>query len=247
MNDKLFSVQASEYAQYRPVYPTGLFEFIAGLCSEHEMAWDSGTGNGQAARYLADYFQKVYATDISLSQIEQAFRHPKVEYKVEAAEECSLPPNSVDAVTAATAVHWFDEVRYYHQVNRVLKPGGILAIWSYADCEITPEVDEVVKHYHQIIRQYWDERINKNLEHYVSQPFPYPLIEAPDFFIEKDYTLEDFMQYLFTWSSTQTYIKKHNKNPLDLIRTDLRNAWKGADERKAVWKLFMKVGHKPLA
>ncbi|MBD0367617.1 MAG: hypothetical protein ICV53_16130 [Flavisolibacter sp.] len=132
-------------------------------------------------------------------------------------------------------------------MNRVLKPGGILAIWSYADCEITPEVDEVVKHYHQIIRQYWDERINKNLEHYVSQPFPYPPIEAPDFFIEKDYTLEDFMQYLFTWSSTQTYIKKHNKNPLDLVRTDLRNAWKGADERKAVWKLFMKVGHKPLA
>jgi SAM-dependent methyltransferase len=244
MNNQLFSVQATEYAKYRPVYPTGLFEFIASLCKEHDLVWDSGTGNGQAAFFLADFFEKVYATDVSLSQVENAFMHPKVDYKVEAVEVCSLPDNSTDAVTAATAAHWFDVEKYYNQVDRVLKPGGILAIWSYADCTISPEVDEMVQHYHQIVRGYWDQRIQANFNHYTSQPFPYLLIDTPDFYMEKEYTLEAFMHYLYTWSSTQTYLKKHNRNPLDLIKADFERAWKGADIRKAVWKLFMKVGRK---
>ena len=64
-----FSKQASIYAQYRPSYPHELFDYLQSLCPEHEMAWDCGTGNGQSAVHLAEFFKKVYASDPSEAQI----------------------------------------------------------------------------------------------------------------------------------------------------------------------------------
>jgi hypothetical protein len=37
-----------------------LFEFLKGLTLEHKLAWDCGTGNGQSAVKLANYYEKVY-------------------------------------------------------------------------------------------------------------------------------------------------------------------------------------------
>ena len=44
-----FSRQASTYARHRPRYSPRLFEYLASLTTEHDLAWDCGTGNGQAA------------------------------------------------------------------------------------------------------------------------------------------------------------------------------------------------------
>jgi hypothetical protein len=45
----LFDKQAAEYAQRRPKYPKKWFSMLASLTPEHKVAWDAGTGNGQAA------------------------------------------------------------------------------------------------------------------------------------------------------------------------------------------------------
>jgi hypothetical protein len=45
----LFLNQAKQYAATRPAYPTELFEFIASKTPRHDLAWDVGTGSGQAA------------------------------------------------------------------------------------------------------------------------------------------------------------------------------------------------------
>ena len=64
-----FSKQASLYARYRPQYPAALFEYLASVAPEREAAWDCGTGNGQAALGLAQFFDRVIATDPSEEQI----------------------------------------------------------------------------------------------------------------------------------------------------------------------------------
>lgn len=76
-----FSELAETYSRYRPSYPKKLFEYLASICKQHQLAWDCGTGNGQAAISLADYFDKIIATDASKEQLEQSSKHPKIIFK----------------------------------------------------------------------------------------------------------------------------------------------------------------------
>ncbi|RYD74752.1 MAG: SAM-dependent methyltransferase, partial [Sphingobacteriales bacterium] len=59
----LFSAQAETYRNSRPTYPQELYEFIVGFCRNKNLAWDCATGNGQCATALAEYFDKIIATD----------------------------------------------------------------------------------------------------------------------------------------------------------------------------------------
>lgn len=45
----LFLKQAKQYVATRPSYPPELFDFIASKTPRRDLAWDVGTGNGQAA------------------------------------------------------------------------------------------------------------------------------------------------------------------------------------------------------
>ena len=126
-----FSKQSRQYAQYRPRYPDEIYAYLASIAPGRSLAWDCGTGNGQAAVGLAEYFDKVYATDASAEQIALAYNHDKVDYHVEPAEHVSLSASSTDLVTVAVAVHWFNFEEFYREVKRVLRPKGILAVWTY--------------------------------------------------------------------------------------------------------------------
>ncbi|MEM7040277.1 MAG: SAM-dependent methyltransferase, partial [Bacteroidota bacterium] len=64
-----FSHASGNYAKFRPQYPADLYDFIFQHVPDFERAWDCGTGNGQAARALAERFARVEATDISANQL----------------------------------------------------------------------------------------------------------------------------------------------------------------------------------
>src|SRR5690606_31583471 len=125
-----FSGHAAGYAQARPTYPEALFDWLAAQCAQRELAWDAGCGNGQAAIALARHFARVIATEPSAEQVAQAPAHPRVEYRVEPAESPSLADASADLVTVAQAMHWFDLDRFHVGVRRVLRPGGLVAVWT---------------------------------------------------------------------------------------------------------------------
>ena len=133
-----------DYAAYRPRYPRQLFEYLGSLCSERELVWDCGTGNGQAATELAGFFQRVVATDISEPLLKLAEQHPRVQYLQASAEKSPLETASADLVTVAQAFHWFKHADFYKEVSRVLKPGSPLAIWCYELCTVAPEIDAIV-------------------------------------------------------------------------------------------------------
>ncbi|HYG50327.1 MAG TPA: class I SAM-dependent methyltransferase [Flavobacteriales bacterium] len=178
-----FSNHAAAYKKYRPNYPPELFKYLSSLVNEHNLAWDCGCGNGQAATGLATHFKNVYATDPSQQQINQAAQHLKITYKVEKAENCSLPGSSVDIITVAQALHWFDLPVFYTEVKRVLKPGGILAAWGCGVAQVNPEIDTVTNHFHNhTLNDYWQAENRIVEKEYSTIPFPFRLIETPAFF-----------------------------------------------------------------
>lgn len=86
---------------------------------------------------------------------------------------------SVDLVTVATAVHWFDLESFYSQVKRVLrKPGGVIAVWSYFFPSISPAVDAVCKDFMESANPYRNSKGQRALERYKTLPFPFePVLE----------------------------------------------------------------------
>lgn len=238
-----FSTQSDIYLKHRPNYPDSLYAYLSSLVPRHELVWDCGTGNGQAAIGLADFFEQVIATEPSSNQLGQAVPHAKVAYRNEAAEQSSLSSHSADLVTVANAMHWFKLEEFYKEVRRVVKPGGVLAAWCYGMPEVTTLIDEVVRHLHDdVLGSYWQYE-NRLVElEYRTIPFPFEELECPRFYSEKTVTFEDLLGYLNTWSATQRYIADRGDNPVSALQREMQQAWGAAEERTVRWKLTLKVG-----
>jgi len=239
-----FSELAKTYSKFRPGYPSKLFEYLAGCCKENTQAWDCGTGNGQAARSLAEYFDNVLATDASKEQIEQAPTHSKIIYRVEPAEKVSLDDNSTDLITVAAAVHWFNFDKFYAEVKRVLKRGGIIAVWGYHLFTITPEIDNLlIKYYKEILKGFWPERFHYVDTRYADLPFPFEEIKPPKFEMITEWNLNQVAGFLSSWSGTKIYHQEKGHHPLKEIWDDLLIAWGDENlKRNLNWPLYMRVG-----
>jgi SAM-dependent methyltransferase len=244
MNFKdLFSAQASAYAKFRPHYPEELFRYLASIAPQRALAWDCGTGNGQAAVKLASHFQSVVATDPSETQIQSAEKNPSVTYKVARAEQAPFQDKTVDLITVAQAFHWFDHELFFEEVKRILKPRGVLAIWSYNLCKINPQVDPIVqKYYGGILGPYWEKERKLVEEGYRNCIFPMKEIASPQFQMKAEWNVDHLIGYLGTWSALQTYIKKNGENPLLRIAPLLHEAWGDRKMLPIAWELSVRIG-----
>ncbi|MEM7483247.1 MAG: class I SAM-dependent methyltransferase [Acidobacteriota bacterium] len=239
-----FSAVADGYARYRPGYPPALFGYLADLGSRRRLAWDCATGNGQAAVELAEHFDQVVATDLSASQIAKAIAHPRVEYRAVAADERSLEDSSVDLVTVAQALHWLELEGFYREVQRVLAPGGALACWCYNMLQVEPRINAVVnRYYSQVVGPYWPPERRLLEAGYRTVPFPFDEEDVPDFEMSENWTLEQLVGYLGTWSATTRYRTAEGTDPLDRIRGDLEIAWGDPDAARTIrWPLHVRIG-----
>lgn len=239
-----FSDHAADYARYRPEYPPALFEYLAQAAGRHELAWDCGTGSGQAALGLAEHFDRVMATDPSPQQIQNAARHGKIEYFVAPAEQTDIPSHSVDLITVAQALHWFRFEAFYDEARRVLRPDGTIAVWCYGLSRVNPAVDQVTHHYYtNIVGPCWPLERRYIDEKYRTIPFSFVEMPAPEFHMKAEWDLDEFMGYLGTWSATQKFQRDNEQNPLDMIRRALTGAWGRADARLTVrWPIYLRIG-----
>jgi ubiquinone/menaquinone biosynthesis C-methylase UbiE len=239
-----FSGHSEKYAQSRPRYPDEIYAYLASITPRRSLAWDCGTGSGQAAIGLAKHFDKVYATDASAEQISHAYPHENVQYRAEPAEHVSLDASSVDLVTVAVAIHWFNFDEFYSEVKRVLKPEGILAAWTYSLTEISPEIDVLIQQYYGgILKGYWPERIHYLEERYKTLPFPFEEITPPPFTMEIQWNLIQLAGFLDSWSATQRYKAQNGQHPLELIWDNLLAAWGDENATRMVrWPLHFRIG-----
>ena len=238
-----FSSGSSGYAAYRPSYPAALFEWLASQCPSHDLAWDCATGNGQAAVGLAKHFRRIIATDASDAQLEQAQPVPNIEYRIAPAEASGLVAGSVDMVTVAQALHWFDRPRFFAEAGRVGKPGGLLACWMYGVMFIDPAFDRVIDRlYTEIVGPYWPgDRVLVD-QKYGTIRIPFEEIDPPPFEMGADWTLDHVLGYLRTWSAVIRYQAALGEDPVALVKPELAAAWgERGTPRRVRWPLTVRV------
>ena len=242
-----FSAAAGRYARFRPTYPTALFDYLAELAPRRELAWDCATGNGQVAVALAEYFDEVVATDASAEQIAHALAHPHVRYAVVPAEASGLDSASVDLVTVGQAMHWFALDAFFSEADRVLRPGGVLAVWTYALMRVNPEVDARVEEFvdgPEGLGSYWPPERRLVDEGYASVDFPFESAAVPDLAMEAVWSLERFVGYIGTWSAMKRYREERERDPLPQLADDLAPYW-SEGVQTVRWPLTVIVRRKP--
>ena len=242
-----FSQQAANYLKFRPDYPVDLFKFLGKMAPHNLLAWDCATGNGQAALGLTPYFEKIVATDVSAEQIANSISHPKIEYRIEKAEKTHFTSNSVDLITIAQALHWFHFESFYSEVNRVLKPSGIIAAWFY----LLPKFDNdqlkkiLMDFYGLILKDYWAPE-RKYFDNCLKDiPFPFKKIPTPSFSISSLWSLNQFLGYIETWSAVQKYMEIKKENPVQSILAPLLSSyWNEGQTQHLCFEIKLLMGKK---
>ncbi len=239
-----FSQQAVAYATYRPGYPDELFEYLASVSPRHGRAWDSATGNGQAAVGLERQFAVVIATDASRNQIANAKAARNVRYLVAASERSPLASASVDLVTVAAALHWLDLDAFYREVSRVSRPGAVLAAWTYDPPTIDPAVDDVVRRFSTVtLAPHWPPERQFVDRRYETIPFPFDRLDAPRFASRARWHLEQLLSYVGTWSAVLRGSAATGTDLVVALRRELAPRWQPVDGLRDIrWELYLLVG-----
>ena len=245
MAKDLFSIQAADYARYRPTYPSELIDYIIGFVPEKNLAWDCATGNGQAAVLLSPYFRQIIATDSSEKQLLQAVPAENITYLPGKAEQTNFADNSFDLITIAQAYHWFQFSDFAREAKRIAKPGGIIAVWGYNIPACNDDVlNRLISHfYKKIIGPYWDAERKYIDESYQTIPFDFDELPSKDFSIRVNWSKDDVAGYLGTWSSVQHFIKANNYNPVTEMAAQLSADWPSEkNEIEFVFPVFLRIG-----
>ena len=239
-----FSTVSAEYSAFRPRYPHALFEFLATITERHRLAWDCGAGTGQATVDLAEFFDEVIGTDVSAEQIARAPKHPRITWLVCPAELTPLAAGSVDLITVAQALHWFDHERFNAEVRRVAVPGAAIAAWTYGAPRMDGAVGEVLRRsMFDTLGDYWPPERRHVYDEYRSIPFPFERIAAPSLSLEDEWNAAQLAGYMRTWSATTKYRAKRGEDPIVAIERELGEIWGDPAVRKRiVWPLIVIAG-----
>jgi SAM-dependent methyltransferase len=239
-----FSDTAQLYASARPSYPRTLFETLAELAPATSAAWDCGTGNGQAAVGLAEFFESVDATDASAEQIALAQPHPKVRYRVVPAESSEIADKSMDLVSVAEALHWFELDRFFSEVHRVARPGALLAVYGYSWFYITPKIDALTNRWLlQPIQSYWPPNNRLLWDGYRTIVFPFDDVASPCLAIHLTWTLDQLFECYLTWSGPRRMIAASGDGFVEEAKRAFAAAWGDPKQaRHVVMPLAVRLG-----
>jgi ubiquinone/menaquinone biosynthesis C-methylase UbiE len=237
----VFSDVAEEYAKYRTGYPDELIRFILAQTPGRAAAWDCATGNGQTAKMLSPFFEKVYATDVSEEQLARAPRQDNVAYSTGAAENSGLPSESCDLIASSQAAHWFDMTAAAREFRRVAKAGAVVAFWGYSPPRFNPSIDALFdEFYFDVLGLYWDERRRLVDERYRTLHFPFREIPTLEFVHAVAFDLESFAGYLRTWSAVGAYLKANGRDPVVALVEKLKPLWQG--RMRGAYPIFLRMG-----
>ncbi|WP_435101938.1 class I SAM-dependent methyltransferase [Arhodomonas sp. AD133] len=238
-----FGGHSRAYADARPDYPEELFAWLASRTHGRALAWDCATGTGQAASRLRTYFDRVIATDASPGQVRSGRAAPGVGYAVAEAAHAPVAAGRVDLVAVAQALHWFDVPAFFAEVQRVLRPGGVLAVWGYGLCRVNPAIDAVLADFHdRRLAAWWPPERAWVAAGYPGLELPFTPLEAPDFGIVRHWDLATFLAYIGTWSGVKR-AEAAGEAPASELRRALAPLWAG--EHRVRWPLSVHASCRP--
>jgi SAM-dependent methyltransferase len=125
-----FARSAAQYERARPGYAPKAVAFLVERLDlgPGRVVVDLAAGTGKLARQLMPSGARVVAVE-PLAEM-RSFIPAGIEVLDGTAEAIPLRDASADAVTVAQAFHWFDVEVALREIERVLRPGGLLALVS---------------------------------------------------------------------------------------------------------------------
>ena len=124
-------ITAYHYSAYRP----GLHRLILNRCipKNTKLDWglDIGCGTGQSAIALAEYCQKVIATDPSAAMLEKSITHAKVTYHLGNGESLDFPAHHFDIVTFAGSLYYAKSQKLLDEVIKVSNHGAKIIVYDF--------------------------------------------------------------------------------------------------------------------
>jgi len=217
-NATSFGKQAATYAKGRPGYPDALYQWIAQNSPARELVWDVGTGSGQAAQSLIQYFDRVHATDVSEEQIVAAIPHAKIDYHVAPAHISGLATGSADCMSVATAVHWFADKLFWNEIRRVAVKDALFCAWTYQlpMCEKAIHT-EFLDPLYSLIDPYWADGNRICMAGYSAENLncPFPILQTPEFDAGGVWTADQLVNFVQSWSA---HFKAREDGHIDRLR-----------------------------
>lgn len=136
MSIENFTGKAVAYAKGRPGYPKAAIEKILEFASSDTVFADIGAGTGKFTVKLAEHGFPIYAVEPNVDMRRQLSitlaPFSNVNIMEGTAEATALPDHSVDILTVAHALHWFDLDAFREECHRVVKSGGlVIAIYNH--------------------------------------------------------------------------------------------------------------------
>lgn len=238
-----FGARSQLYREVRPTYPAALFHFLAIIAPSTRIAWDCATGNGQAATSLAGRFTAVLGTDPSEAMIAEAAPHPRVRYAV-TTYDTKLEDRSVGVVTVAQALHWLDVDAFIVEARRVLVPDGLLAAWCYTNCRVSPGLDELLDHFHDVIvGPYWPLERKHVVDGYRAIALPIDEYAVPPFEMLEEWNLAQYLGYIRSWSGVAKCVAARGEQPVLDFEEEVRREWGNPLLRRPIrWPMRFRVG-----
>ncbi|MDF2859516.1 MAG: putative methyltransferase [Neobacillus sp.] len=132
MSTENFTGKAKDYVIGRPGYPKSAIEYICSLVPQDAVFADIGAGTGKFTVTLAEGGYSVFAVEPNADMRGQLVitlaPFPNVKIIDSTAEVTTLPDRSVDVITVAHALHWFNLDEFRTECHRILKPGGLVIV-----------------------------------------------------------------------------------------------------------------------
>jgi SAM-dependent methyltransferase len=123
---------AARYVQVRPYFHDEVIQRLLAFSGgvRFQRALDVGCGSGQSSIALAAVAEHVIAMDASPCMLEHAPPRPNIRYKVGVAERLDFPAGAFDLVSVGSALHWFDQDRFFSECQSVMASTGLLAVYN---------------------------------------------------------------------------------------------------------------------
>ena len=133
-----FGKTATDYSKFRAGFPKSFFRRLCDLklIKGHEKVLDLGTGTGTVARGLANLGCHVTALDPSKELLNEAKiiadkEKLQISFCEGIAEDTKFDSKYFNVVTAGQCWHWFSGMAAAREINRILKPSGVLIICHF--------------------------------------------------------------------------------------------------------------------
>lgn len=129
-NADRFAGKAQDYQEYRPRYPRKILELLANECgvTRNSTIADIASGTGLCAEIFLENGNPLTAVEPNgeMRAICSLLcrKYPNLKVMDGTAESTGLASASVDLLTAAQAMHWFDLSAAKKEFSRILRSGG---------------------------------------------------------------------------------------------------------------------------